>query len=422
MARVDSIQKPTTLLTLKKSKELATETATTQGGQIMLITDDTGFVQGDIRFTSGRPYHTTPFVQVGSIIYYAGNTVPDGYLPCDGSFISQKLYPELFDKIKNYWWKRPFQPDNIMALTGAENLNNYVEVYFMGNGSFCNTGVKNRLKNRWKILIVDNQDHPAGSQYNVAGEIFRELDQNNPREFYYNKLNYTEWLPYQTSAQKNPYLDTVSGVNTYNFNGSSTINREPLFPLPDFSTLFTADQTVRDDLQGYFVRNLNESFNEANPDYYKTEYDDRGLWKWAYESSGWKPGILTEFHLVNRTYSSLQENEIRRHRHQTTSTNSSVSGKHRHAFHGSQGSTNGDPLGKKSGGIANRSDTFGRRPSSIGIKTKESGYHMHMGFVGFGRSVEHDDHKTYIDLNDPRTVNQSETRPWSYSVQFCVKY
>ena len=113
MARVDSIQKPTTLLTLKKSKEIATDTAGDLLGEIMLITDDDGTVQGDIRITSGKYYHTMPFVQVGSIIYYAGDQIPDGYLACDGSYVSQRLYPELFEKIRNFY--KPIEKEEVEA-------------------------------------------------------------------------------------------------------------------------------------------------------------------------------------------------------------------------------------------------------------------------------------------------------------------
>nr|DAF08794.1 MAG TPA: tail collar fiber protein [Caudoviricetes sp.] len=42
---------------------------------------------------------TTFFNPTGSIIAFAGNTLPDGYLLCDGSQVSRTTYKELFDVI-----------------------------------------------------------------------------------------------------------------------------------------------------------------------------------------------------------------------------------------------------------------------------------------------------------------------------------
>ncbi len=112
MARLQSTQKPTTLLTLKKTKELTNEYVSTitnfSAGEIILITDEVGTIQGDIRVTKdGVIGQTLPFTQAGSIIYYAGRTAPDGYLFCNGSPVPEDLYPELFDAIeyanKDYW-------------------------------------------------------------------------------------------------------------------------------------------------------------------------------------------------------------------------------------------------------------------------------------------------------------------------------
>lgn len=38
-------------------------------------------------------------VPVGSIVYYAANSIPIGFLKCDGSFVSKTSYPRLFEKI-----------------------------------------------------------------------------------------------------------------------------------------------------------------------------------------------------------------------------------------------------------------------------------------------------------------------------------
>ena len=429
MARVDSIQKPTTLLTLKKSKEIATDTAGDLLGEIMLITDDDGTVQGDIRVTSGKYYHTMPFVQVGSIIYYAGDQIPDGYLACDGSYISQRLYPELFEKIRNFWWNKPFQKQD---RTEAN------EIYFMGLGNNCQSNISSFLWSTYKILIVDNEDHPLGWEKNLKGQIFQERDANF--EYYYDNITYNGWprSPEQNSGNFVPgfnnqlrFYDFNSGVTLTGPGGvdqNKSIVREPVFVLPNFTDVYTASEHFRKKLSGYFIRNLNDSRSATNPDYYKTEYDDRGFWQYQYfhnNRNSYTSSGYTEYHLTRRTFSSLQENEIKRHRHYakevdgTTNTlYSGISGAHGHKYHGSRNSINGDPLGTAaiSQGFYDR---FGRGYTQK--NTWLSGIHNHIGFVGYGTDVTDESHQTFIK-GDPTNNNSYETRPWSHSVQFCIKY
>lgn len=42
-------------------------------------------------------------VPIGTILDYAGNTIPDGYLECDGSAVSRTAYPRLFAAIGTLW-------------------------------------------------------------------------------------------------------------------------------------------------------------------------------------------------------------------------------------------------------------------------------------------------------------------------------
>lgn len=108
MARLQSTQKPTTLLTLKKSKQLANEYEST--GEIILITEQ-GIIDGDVRFTAGKDLTneipgadgkgTYSLYPVGSIIYFAGDAPPDGFLACDGGTYDVSDYPELARKLYN---------------------------------------------------------------------------------------------------------------------------------------------------------------------------------------------------------------------------------------------------------------------------------------------------------------------------------
>lgn len=116
MARGTSIQKPTTLLTIKKS-QLSSTTDYLARKDIVLMTDD-GIITGDIRVATGNPptntttNKTIPIYPIGSIIYFAGFQPPQGFLLCNGAQYLASLYPEL----TNY-------------LDSADQSNNYVNSY-----------------------------------------------------------------------------------------------------------------------------------------------------------------------------------------------------------------------------------------------------------------------------------------------------
>jgi len=107
MARGTSIQKPTTLLTIKKSMANAAVSGS-QRSKIILITSN-GIITGDMRVATGNLPSTPPtpqtdqsipFYPVGSIIYFAGPNPPDGFLPCNGQPYETKDYPELANYLR----------------------------------------------------------------------------------------------------------------------------------------------------------------------------------------------------------------------------------------------------------------------------------------------------------------------------------
>ena len=106
MARGSSIQKPTTLLTIKKSMEGATTSGNIRG-DIIVITDN-GQITGELRVATGNPVQTAPpwtdktipLYPVGAIIYFAGPNPPDGFLVCNGQEYETEDYPELANYLK----------------------------------------------------------------------------------------------------------------------------------------------------------------------------------------------------------------------------------------------------------------------------------------------------------------------------------
>jgi microcystin-dependent protein len=54
--------------------------------------------------SNGRLKDSTGFITpVGGVIAYAGHTVPDGWLLCDGRLLNRANYPDLFDAIGTAW-------------------------------------------------------------------------------------------------------------------------------------------------------------------------------------------------------------------------------------------------------------------------------------------------------------------------------
>jgi len=139
MARGSSIQKPTTLLTVKKSMVGATTTGNIRG-DIIVITDN-GQITGDMRVATGNPVSSSldksiPLYPVGSIIYFAGPQPPDGFLVCNGQPYKTKDYPEL----ANYFRGLPIETSRYSAANAsiADPYKN-VKPYVLGIDEYFNT-------------------------------------------------------------------------------------------------------------------------------------------------------------------------------------------------------------------------------------------------------------------------------------------
>lgn len=154
MARSSSIQKPTTLLTLKKTQLASTEEQMSRG-ELLLIVDD-GIITGDLRVATGESISdpttnkSIPFYQVGSIIYFAGPVPPDGFLVCDGGEYERELYPELA---------------------------NYLDGISINNESYTN--VRNSGRNVGSIYNNGGVDYFRVPDYTVRNGLFiRNLNEN----------------------------------------------------------------------------------------------------------------------------------------------------------------------------------------------------------------------------------------------------
>lgn len=81
---------------------LCTQTGTTAETDLNIASKTAGeaITDGTVGWKLIQRYiDTTFFNPTGSIIAFAGNTLPDGYLLCDGSQVSRTTYKKLFDVI-----------------------------------------------------------------------------------------------------------------------------------------------------------------------------------------------------------------------------------------------------------------------------------------------------------------------------------
>lgn len=81
---------------------LCTQTGTTAETDLNIASKTAGeaITDGTVGWKLIQRYiDTTYFNPTGSIIAFAGNTLPDGYLLCDGSKVSRTTYKKLFDVI-----------------------------------------------------------------------------------------------------------------------------------------------------------------------------------------------------------------------------------------------------------------------------------------------------------------------------------
>jgi hypothetical protein len=111
---------------------------------------------------------TTFFNPTGSIIAFAGNTLPDGYLLCDGSQVSRTTYKKLFDVIGTTYGagdgKTTFTLPNLIDrfLEGSSAAGKYREAGLPNiTGELCSQSFSN--KNDISEGLKDNLDHWSGA-------------------------------------------------------------------------------------------------------------------------------------------------------------------------------------------------------------------------------------------------------------------
>lgn len=102
---------------------------------------------------------TTFFNPTGSIIAFAGNTLPDGYLLCDGSQVSRTTYKELFDVIGTTYG----EGDGSTTFT----LPNLIDRFLEGSstaGSYREAGLPNITGHLCSQMFSNKADIQGGLQ------------------------------------------------------------------------------------------------------------------------------------------------------------------------------------------------------------------------------------------------------------------
>ena len=412
MARLQSTQKPTTLLTLKKDKEESNDYMTVKSGEIILITED-GIVDGDVRFTKGDAglyggvAGTFPLYPVGSIIFYAGSEQPDGYLACNGQQVSKDLYPELFEKIR-YTWGMGIHPStgyrntDYFRVPDFENTanikdasNNEEWVYFMNKSSdYPDPNINNRK-------IINDPNKPE--EHNISGLFIRNLNErgigaNIDGPDYY-RLHVTKLGLWDSRLEggNREYVERQYGPKDIQIDYFMRHRHQPT------STTTTSD-------------------GDHNHRYYgapRSRYyvDDNGV---KLDGNAYYVDRLTGEYTTSSTDASGSANPG----YQKVYNNRSISDTH---VAGDAG------YGRKLGSYEDNSSSgyflnFGiyskLTPLAFNTRTTaSSGAHIHFGWMGFGRNFADTLNTTNLNRSDHEHLdNARETRPKNYSVMFCIKY
>ena len=148
-------------------------------------------------------------VPIGSVIFYLGTTIPDGYLLCNGASLSRTEYPELFEvlgtKCGSVDSAHFTLPDtHHRFLEGTTTLS---EV-----GSYIAAGLPN-IKGflRGNIVYFDNGSgalHSAETSYTVINKGGTESATNNGIEFNASWSN-----PIYSDANVKPTVDALFGLH-----------------------------------------------------------------------------------------------------------------------------------------------------------------------------------------------------------------
>lgn len=149
---------------------------------------------------------TTYFNPTGTIIAFAGNTLPDGYLLCDGSQVSRTTYKKLFDVIGTTYGAG----DGTTTFT----LPNLIDRFLEGSsaaGQYRDAGLPNITASK---IVRAADDNVFGNNWDGAlGHDFAASDTK-----WYNSIAYTSG-----STQNNSILKFDASKSNSIYGASSTV-------------------------------------------------------------------------------------------------------------------------------------------------------------------------------------------------------
>ena len=384
------VQKPATMLTVKKSMDNIRSGilsgSVPEKGELILMTDATGQINGEIRIgtgnrnaleyqdsggnvkypllSSGDPINmnSLPLYQVGSLIYFAGSEAPVGYLFCNGAKYESALYPELatflgkeFEVDAQYF--RVPDYTNTMGQEGARYQGGlFIRLLNRGGPNVANTNPDyidtvldvnqygEYLPHSGNTFIVDRQ----------YGTIQKESYISHNHKLLTANVSDTEESHSHRyfgayGATDGYYLGRIDGETAISADGYKLSERYPVTSFVIYSGKATTDQGGAPGAQDFYVGN-SEAFQPNNL-YTTQSYNfpvDLGYLNSKYPMEAVSPG---------------QDMQI--------------------------------------------------------------GDHLHSGWIGHGPSLNDNTHNTvhYTATTTGNTWNnQGETQPINYSVLFCIKY
>ena len=169
---------------------LCTQTGTTAETDLNIASKTAGeaITDGTVGWKLIQRYiDTTFFNPTGSIIAFAGNTLPDGYLLCDGSQVSRTTYKKLFDVIGTTYGagdgKTTFTLPNLIDrfLEGSSAAGEYREAGLpnITGSKGLRASADNLMNNGWDGALEHNFAADSESWYNKIAFAINDTNINN---------------------------------------------------------------------------------------------------------------------------------------------------------------------------------------------------------------------------------------------------
>lgn len=204
-------------------------------------------------------------VPIGTVLPFAGNQVPDGYLVCDGSILNKNDYPDLYSVIGDFYW--------VNKSTHAKNASLIEKEYIKTDDTFMLPNLCIRMP-----LGLGRAIHRDDAGNNVGGW---EVELGDTNGELYHKLTINEMPSHNHPISRPRWYAGETGKDNWIYGSTSTTTQVS-------SNMSSISSTGGDDLhnnvQPYVGMNyIIKAYNKYRMSSLVGVVD--GLWSTDYESA-----------------------------------------------------------------------------------------------------------------------------------------